>query len=237
LCGEVAGVLAPGGRALILVETLCGPEAAAPRIGEAFGDAPIDAIVIAVPGTTFDLLSIGYASVAHPTLDAGYAATAERYFRHLSGRSTDRTLHVLVDARRDDGRAEARAITVERSSLGGMDSDDLRALEAAVDLALADDAALWRARVVVPTGAELVQTQRLHDGKSELSIRWTRGGRDTQRLTDAAAVVVDTARTPVGVDALVQAYAAAADAAPDEVMARVLAFVRAALGSGLLVVA
>mgnify|MGYP001448646085 CR=1 FL=1 len=235
LCAEVPAVLDDGGRALVLIETLRSPDAIGARVGEAIGEGPIDAISIVTPGTSADMLALGYAAIAHPDLGEAYAQTAVRYWRHLHARGGAGTRHVLVDVRRDATRSKARAVTIERQSLAGWTPAVLRQVEAAVALAVADAQTLAGARLRVPAGAVLSQSQSLDDGRTRLRLSWPGGGHDEQALTDAAAVVTEAARAPTTVDAIVAAYAEAADAAPDQVRAQVESFVRQSLATGLLV--
>lgn len=237
LCGEIPGVLDDGGRALVLIETLREADAIGDRVGEAIGDAPVAAVSVVTPGTSADLLSLGYAAIAHPALGAEYAQTAVRYWRHLHARGAAGTRHVLVDVRRDESRGKALAVTIERQSLRGMKPAGLRQLEAAVDLAIADADALAAAKLRVPAGAVLTQSKSLDDDRTELRLSWPGGGHDEQALSDAAAVVVDAAREPATLDAIVAAYAVAAGAEPPQVRGRVEQFVRQSLASGLLVIA
>jgi SAM-dependent methyltransferase len=234
LLSELPGVLADGGRALVLFDTLDDPATATRRVAQALGSAPLRVVVVATPGLSADRLAIGYAAIAHPRLDAGYAAAATRYFLHLRRLQATRAHHLLVDVRRDPSAERSFAVTVTRRSLAGLDAAALLRTEAAVDLATDTDAALLDARLSITPGASIEQAQALDGGHTTLRVRWADPGRDAQELSDAAAVVVDALRHGgTGRDALA-AYAEAAETRPAEVHEAVLDFLRSALVSGLL---
>jgi SAM-dependent methyltransferase len=236
LLAELPAVLADGGRALVLFDTLDDPQTATRRIAQALGSAPLRVIVVATPGLSADRLAVGYAAIAHPRLDEGYAAAARGYFGHLRRLQATRAHHLLVDIRRDATAERSFAVTVARRALTGFDAAALLRTEAAVDLASDSDAALLDARLRVSPGAWIEQAQSLETGDTKLRVRWDDPGRDTQELSDAAAVVVDTLREAgTGRDVLA-AYAEAAQARPAEVQDAVLDFLRGALVSGLVTV-
>lgn len=235
LFSELPGVLADGGRALVLFETLDPPEEATRRVADALGPAPLRVVVVAAPGLDADRLAVGYAAIAHPDLGASYAAAARDYYLHLRRQGATRTHHLLVDVRHDPVAERGYAVTVPRRSLAGLHADVLREIEAAVDLAAGPDAALLEATLAVPAGACIEQSQSLASGETTLRVRFDASGRDDQSLSDAAAVVIDALRGGgTGRDVLA-AYADAAGARPHEVADAVLGFLRSALASGLVV--
>lgn len=234
LLAELPAVLADGGRALVLFDTLDDPQTATRRIAQALGSAPLRVIVVATPGLSADRLAVGYAAIAHPELDAGYAAAACSYFGHLRALKATRAHHMLVDVRRDSTAERAFAVTVARRALAGFDAAALLRTEAAIDLATDSDAALLDARLRVAPGAWIEQAQSLERDDTKLRVKWDDPGRDTQELSDAAAVVVHTLREGGSGRDVLTAYAEASQARPAEVQDAVLDFLRSALASGLI---
>lgn len=235
LLSELPGVLADGGRALVLFDTLDEPQAATRRVAQALGTAPLRVIVVATPGLSADRLAVGYAAIAHPHLDAAYAAAVRAYFLHLRRLNASRAHHLLVDVRRDPSAERSFAVTVSRRSLAGLDATALARIEAAIDLATDSDAALLAARLRICPGAAVEQSQPLDGGEPTLRVRFCDPGRDAQELSDAAAVVVDALREGGTGSDVLAAYADAAEARPAEVQDAVLDFLRSALASGLVV--
>jgi SAM-dependent methyltransferase len=235
LCAELPAIVAPGGRGLVLVETLRDAAGIGSRVGQAVGDAPLVTISLVTPGTSRDLLAIGYASIAHPDLGDAYAAAAGHYWRHLAARDATGTLHVLVDIRAGASRTRPVAVRIDRPSMSGLTAEGLCEIEAGVDLALSSDDELLAATVCLAPGGVVTQSQSLGDGEVSLRLRWPEPVRGEQVLSDAASLVVEVAAAPTHVATIAAAYADATGSTVDEVRARVLAFVRGALASGLLV--
>jgi len=233
LFSELPAVLKDSGRALVLYETPDEPSVATRRVADTLGEGCHRLMIVATPGHDAAMAAIGYAAVAHPSLDSAYATAAEHYYKHLCSLGGT-AMHLLVDLRRDSDATQAKAIAVERRSLNGLNATRLIALEAAVDLASADEEALLNAPLRLPPGTAIEQRQAFDDGRVELRLHMADPGLDTQVLSDAAAVIVDALSKPANGQAVLRAYADAADATPDEVRPSVVSFLRGALASGMI---
>lgn len=234
LFAELPSILAIGGRALVLFDSLDEPPVATHRIAAALGSALLRVIVIATPGLDAERLAIGYAAINHPKLDARYAAAARAYAEHMRRLGATRTHHLLVDIRHDPALLRAFAVPIARASLQGHDAHTLLETEAAIDLALDGDDALLEARLVVSPGAWIEQAQSLTSGETLLRVRFDDPGRAPQVLSDAAAFVVEALREGNTGHEVVSAYAEAAEAEPGEIRDSILQFLRTALASGLI---
>lgn len=235
LLGGLPEVLAPGGRALVLMDTA--PAAGTPieRIRAALGDIPVQLAVIDAPGHHADQLALGYAAAADSTLGPAYAEAARRYAAHLTALEIQQTRHVLVVLRRPPSADSTWAVSVEPRGHSPYGARDLERLEAGLALATLAPADLRTQRIRPPRGARLVQAHPLDDtGAFDLRFECPGARAPDQPLSQAAARLVEFASQTDTVGELIEAYAEACSDDPARVEAAVLDFLRSALVSGLL---
>jgi hypothetical protein len=234
----IAPRIGPGGRAVVLFDA---PDTETPvwkRVRAAVADEDLDVVVIASEGHTAEHASIGYAAAAFPNLGPDYAEAAIRYREHLRRVGVDRFHHtMLVLSRREQEGARA-SVTLTPRTLDAYDYRGLLDLERALLVASVPREALQRKTIVASPGSVLVQKDPLDqsDGVG-LEVEFRHGRGQNSALSDAAAVLLQLARQQQTVDALLRAFADAADANVEDVQSSVLSFVRDGLIRGLLTVA
>jgi hypothetical protein len=229
LLSELPGVMAPGGRALVLYDAPAGEEL------EPLAALPAGHLTLAVvaPGASAEELAISYASLEDATLGRRYEAAVQRYLDHFAHIEVTRVDHVLVDIR---AHADDEVVRVPRQTLEGLSGAAVIALESAVDAArLADDELLARTVSVDPR-ARLVVERRLSDGSVRASLQLPDAARGEHALSDGAAALIELLAEPRPLRDSVVQWAAAVEAEPHEVRSTVLGFVRDALTGGLVVV-
>ena len=115
------------------------------------------------------------------------------------------------------------------------DAEALTELEQAVFLAARPDDQLLECRVALSPHAWLVRETDLGTGSEQLRIRFEGGRAQTQELSEASLVLVDSLLRADTVRDALESFAAAAEAEPAEVQPQVVQFVRQSLVAGLLV--
>jgi methylase of polypeptide subunit release factors len=107
LLREIASVLAPGGRALVLLQSPARDELPlANRMRAALAGAPVDLLTIGAKAPALAAQASVFASFEDPALGAGYAAASRRYLDHFAARGIRRFegALVVVGRRADDSR-------------------------------------------------------------------------------------------------------------------------------------
>jgi SAM-dependent methyltransferase len=167
LLGELEGVLAPGGRALILFDAPAGGAPIARRVVEAVRAREPIGVMTAIAGyQSADMNAFLTAAISHRWLDAAYAATAARYRAHLEASGIERVAHVLLDLRRLPAGAGAGgfAATFGWRSLRGITRDLLDDTWRSAELLGRGPEAVLRAPLRLRDGARLRIEQPLEDG-------------------------------------------------------------------------
>lgn len=232
LVGKLPGVLADGGQAYMLFDSPARPDTPLwRRLQQAHGDDAMQQLLFVTPGNSPDIQAIGYAASSHPALGADYAQQVLRYREHLQARGIERCEHALVVLRRVEGAA-GLSVTVEQPRLEGIDAAVIAETWDAIAVASRPDEHLLRTVVGLPPGAWLVQEQGTDGGELRLKLRLPAGRGGEEELSDGAAVLVDQLREPASLSTVVQRYAAVCHAAPEDVAAAVMDFVRQSLVSG-----
>jgi len=235
LLGGLPEVLAPGGQALVLMDTAPPTGTAIERIRAALPDVPLQVAVIDAPGHRAHDLALGYAAAADSTLGPEYAEAARRYAAHLAALEIEQTRHALVVIRRPVPDDPSWAVSVEPRGRSPYGARDLERLDAALAVATLAPADLRTQRLRPPAGAQLVQAHPFDDtAPSQLRLVCPGGRAPDQDLTEAAARLLDFANRTDTVGDLIDAYAEACSEEPDRVESAVLDFLRKALVSGVL---
>ena len=236
LLGELPDAMAPGGRALVLVDTAPpAGQATVDRIRDALPEIPLQLSVVTAMGHETHALAMGYAAAADSTLGPAYAEAAQRYAAHVEALGITHTRHALVVLRKPLPNEPSWAVSVEPRNHTLYGAPLLRRHDAAMALATLAPEDLKKASVQPPPGAQLVQCHPL-DAEGETTFRFVSpGGRaPDQELSTAALRLVDLAAQTDTVAALIDAYAESCEDDPARVEAAVLDFLRKALVSGML---
>jgi SAM-dependent methyltransferase len=241
LLGELPSVLAPRGRALLLVDApVRGGEPLHHRFRAALKGAAGDLVLVAAAGPSPDGQALGYAAIEAPDLGPRYASAVRCYRQHLDTLGVKEFRHVLVVLRAPGADAPADGgltATIPVGRLRGADSGSLDALLAALDVAALDDRSLGGQAVAAARHARWVQERAGPDPATEpvhrVHFRPGALGVD-QELSEASLVLLGLLDSSASVDRAVERYAQICAAAPEEVRPRVLEFVRRSLGTGLL---
>jgi SAM-dependent methyltransferase len=232
--------LAPGGTALVLLESAVRPGAPLhARLREAMGPAPLDLLVLAAKGHDPDGFSMAYASLVDPTLGPAWSDTALRYRTHLRamGVAEFSQCLALVTAPPPGGSSARYTITLPLLALRGFDADTMEGLRAALALATRDEATLLASTVRAREGAVYVEERKRPDSSLEPRwvVRFPRVAFIERELSDATWVLLGLLDGADRVRDAIEGYAEACGASPAEVRAQVVGFVRESLARGLLV--
>lgn len=236
LLGELPSAMAPGGRALLLVDTAPPPgQATVERIRDALPEIPLQLSVVTAMGHEAHALAVGYAAAADSTLGPDYADAAQRYATHVETLGITHTRHALVVLRKPLPNEPSWAISVEPREHTIYRAPLLRRLDAAMALATLAPDDLKKSSVRPPRGAQLVQSHPLDD-ESETTFRFVgpRSRAPDQALSSAAVRLLDLVVQTDTVGALIDAYAESCEDEPERVEGAVVDFLRKALVSGML---
>lgn len=241
LVSELPEVLAPGGQARILFDSPVRDDAPLwRRLQDAHGDDALQQLVFVAPGNAPELQAIGYAANSHPSLGPEYARAVQRYRAHLHAQGIERTEHALAVLRHRPsgaGSGPPLSVTLERATLAGVDAEVIEQTWQAIATASLPSDRLLRTLVGLPDQAWLVQEIAADGSDARLTLRLPAGRGGSEALSDAAATLVEQLREPATVAELVQRYAEACEAEPDEIAGGVVDFVRQSLVSGRLAAA
>jgi SAM-dependent methyltransferase len=240
LVAAVPSVLAPGGRALVLMEGVARPnEPLHARLRDGLSHTPVDVLVLAAPGPPPAVQVIAYASFEAPGGGRAYAEAARRYAEHLEHLGAASFQHALVVVRAwPPGATDRRhlAATLPVGSIERGDSAALERLLANVDLAALDDTRLAHHAVRAAGHVRWREERARPDAASEpmRSVRFEVGSFGADIPIDAEGYalcgVLDRAAT---IEAGVKDWATALGAQPESVRVDVLGFVREGLMRGL----
>ena len=237
LLREAPRVLAPGGRLLVLFDSPVIPGRPVEQVVRvALDGSGLQAFAVIAPGHSADVQAIAYSSVRNPALDAGYEASVLATLEHLHTLGIERSVHVLVFARRASEGETPLAVVLETDRATRWDARAVDGLQRGAALAASSDEALLSSAIAVSPHAWLVQEQALGPRRGHrLRVRFEDDRTPDFELSDGAAVLVEAAMQARVVRDVVKHYARAARAKPAAVQVRVLEFVRGALVSGLLI--
>ncbi len=234
LVSELPEILAPDGEARLLFDSPVRDDAPLwRRLEQAHGRDDIQQLLFVMPGNSPNIQAIGYAASSHPELGADYAAAVAGYRQHLHAQGITECEHTLSVLRKTPG-GPGLSVTIDRPSLAGVDAEAIGRTWESIAIAAQADQGLLGTRIGLPPGAWLVQQQALDGDGGRLELRLPPGRGGTQDLSDAAALLVDLLREPAVVSDVIERYAEACEAKPQEIAAGVLDFIRQSLVSGLL---
>jgi SAM-dependent methyltransferase len=236
LLGELDGVLAPGGRALVLFDAPTGGPPIARRVLEAVRAREPVGVVTAVAGHhSADMVAFLTAAISHRWLDAAYAATAARYRAHLEANAIERVAHVLLDLRRlpAGAGAEGFAATFGWRSLRGVTRDLLDQTWRSAELLGRGPEALLQAPLRLRDGVRLRIDQPLDGGAVKLTLTSGDAVASDQTLNENAAAILRALASAGTVAAACEDLAEPGQAG--ELYAPVLDLVRGLILQGLVV--
>lgn len=238
LLGELPSVLAPDGRAVVLMDTAPPTgESVAARIRGALGDAAVRTFIVVAEGHGADRQSIGYASAAHSDLGPKYAVSAAAYRAHLESLGVETTHHVLVELLRVKDGAPAFALELRSRGHAVYSAADLAELGAAASTITGSTPELLETRVQLSPNAWLCQEAQPATGERRFRVRFEGSRARDRDLSEAAATLVELGAKPTTVRGVIEGYAEVCGAAPGDVERPVLDFVRESLASGLFTLA
>jgi SAM-dependent methyltransferase len=232
--------LAPGGRALFLVDSAVRPgEPLHVRLRACLGGAPVDLLVLAAPGASPDLQAIAYGSLECPAFGSDYDAAVLRYRRHLDALGVTEFRHALVVLRagRSPGQRESFTVALPVRSLAKTDGAMIDTAFEALDLASRGDDVIAAAAVRASSQARWVEERPRPDPSLEPvhSIRFSAGALGTDReITEAGYALFAALEEAPTVELAIEKYAELCETTPAEVRRKVLDFVREGLARGLL---
>ncbi len=235
---ELAAHLAPGGRALVLLESAVRPKSPLhARLRAALGDAPVDLLVLAARGLPIDAYSYAYASLVDGALGDVWQRATMRYYDHLKAMGVTEFAVALAMVTTKEGNDSGYTITVPVKRLHGFDSDAMREITRALALAMRRDSEIEAATVRAAPNALYVEERKRPDSSLEPRwvVRFQRPEWSDRELTEATWVLLGQLDGADTVGAAIAAYAEACGASVDEVRSQVLGFVRESLARGLLV--
>lgn len=243
LAGEIAGGLAPGGRALLFFDSPARPGPALhARLREALGGRSVDLLVLVAKALSPDFQAAGYACVENPDLGPDYDEAARRYRDHFEAMGIGEVRHALVAIVRSAGAAPPGGrftFSVPVRRVSGLSAGAFERFLGAVEAAAGEEGALRRARVRFAPGARIAIEREgpAPDAVTTLSVRFADGaiGNDTE-ISERTYALLEALHAAPSVLEAVPAYAEALGAAPDEVLPEVLRFAREGLARGILVV-
>jgi SAM-dependent methyltransferase len=240
LVPEVARALAPGGRALILMDDAVRKgDLLSGRLRDLLGDAPVDLVILAAPGASADLQSIGYALLDSPRLGDDYSVAVRRYRDHLDDLGVEEFRHCLALLRvhSDHTRSGGRFTIQLRVRSLPKDDGTLNGILASLDLAALDDDTLRHRTVRAWSGARWVEERLGPNPASDANhfVRYPTGDFHLDHeLSEAGRTLIEVLESTETIDAAVHRYARICDAPPDEVREHVIDFVREGLSRGTL---
>jgi SAM-dependent methyltransferase len=240
LLAEIPDVLAPGGRALMLMEAVARPdEPLHSRMRPALGDAPVDLLVLAAPGAPPAMQVIAYATLEVPDGGPAYPVAAQKYLDQLDRLHVAEfqlALVVLRAAPVDRTGWRRLAATVPVASIARGDTNALERLLAGVDLAALDDTRLRQRSVSPARHARWVDERPQPDPASSSSrfVRFGAGsfGSDLAISDERFAMAASLHHAPT-ISAAIEAYAGADHEPAENVERALLGFVREGLMRGL----
>ena len=240
LLGELPAILAPGGRALILIDAAIEPGVPLHHpVREALGDATLDLVALVAPGISADLQARAYAAIDDPALGARFVRNARRYREHLGSLGDPEFRHMallIARARREGDASPLTAMLPVRALRGGARRNVVDVLDA-MALAHAGDAELKTATLRVSGWArwtqELDRPDPASPGRTRVQFEPGALGMD-QELSGASLALLSTMLTSCTLEVAIERYAALCDATTDEVREQVTGFVRGGLATGMI---
>jgi SAM-dependent methyltransferase len=190
LLSEVEGVLAEGGRALVLFAAGVGATPIAQRVLGAVKPRRPVGLVVSIGGyLSADQVASSTAATSHAQVDAAYAATVARYREHLAALGIDRVAHVVADLRRLPPGAASFAATFSWNLLAALRAPLLDQAWRAVELVGRGPETLLAAPLRVAEGARLRVEQPL-DGDQQTFTLTFPGGAIQDQTVDGQTVAV-----------------------------------------------
>jgi len=160
MLSELPQRLAPGGRAMVLVDWPryddVSPDA---RIRAALGTGAFDLLLLASPCKDLGEYVAHYAAGLRPDLGARYEQAVHAHLDHLAQLGVTELRALLLVIRATDHRPWTHQITIRSSIETQPTGAQIERLIAAQDLLAGDSAKLRAARLVVPEGTRFVQDE------------------------------------------------------------------------------
>ena len=174
---EVPAHLAPGGRAVFLIEwPVVDSTPLEQRVREAVADPSVSILVVRLPPySDLDVYCIRYASFFHPRLGAAYGRAVARMRRHLEKLNVQKFQPSLV-VLQASGRGHAWVSTVDVTNSEALTSHLLQAMVGARDLLARDEPALLAATLRMPDDL-VVQREHGVRASETCELRLRRAGR------------------------------------------------------------
>ncbi len=228
-------VLSPGGCALLRFDAPGSQDDVVQRV-RAVVAASFDLAVFGFTTAGPDLIALGYAVLADPSLGDRYKDEIAQYHRHMAALGLDHFTGTMTLVQRP---AEPRpVITVSAAGRTVPLWPYMTARLAAERLASATDSSLLAAHLSPLPEAQMSAELRLDeiDQQPSYMVRYPSGAVPSDmKVTEAGAAMLQLFAAGRGLAAVVGAYAEATAKTPEEAAADVITFARDALRSGVLV--
>jgi methylase of polypeptide subunit release factors len=158
ILSELPPRLAPGGRALFLVDWPRYDDVSpAARIRAALGEGSFDLLLLGSPRKDLDEYVAHYALGGHPELGEDYQQAVHAHLEHLERMGVTELRSVLLVVREAQRAPWTHAITTRSFSEAKPTGAQIERLIAAQDLLAGDSAQLRAARLLVPEGTRFAQ--------------------------------------------------------------------------------
>jgi SAM-dependent methyltransferase len=240
MISDLPRILSGRGHALILMDTAARKgDLLSNRMRALLGDAPIDLVVLAAPGASADLQSIGYALLDAAQVGSEYSAAVRRYRDHMEALGIEEFRHCLVIARSHAGGPQAGGRFTVQLRVRSLPkcASVLDGILGGLDLAALDDASLRRRTVRAAGRAQWVDERETLDRTIEPT-SYARFPSDDflldQEISEAGRTLIETLSAESTIDDAIDRYATICGATPEEVGDHVLDFVREGLSRGTL---
>lgn len=231
------GALATGGWALLRFDAPGSQEDVVERVRGAAA-ADLDVAVFGFTTIGPDLVALGYAGLADPTLGARYKDEVARYQRHMADSGLGHFTGTMTIVHRPPAGRPGPAVTLSAPGRAVPLWPHITARLAAERLAAAPDNVVLSARLSPLPDARLAAELALDevDLRPAFVVRYPGGSvAPDLEMNEAGAALLQLFAGGRGLAAVVGAYAEATGKPPDEAAPDVIAFARDSLRRGLLV--
>jgi SAM-dependent methyltransferase len=231
----IDGVLAPGGSAILRFDAPGSQDEVVSRVRAAVAES-LDVAVFGFTTVGPDLIALGYAVIADPTLGARYKDEVAQYQRHMTELGLDHFTGTMTVVQRP---VEPRpVVTLSVAGKAVPLWPYITARLAAERLAAAADTTLLSTRLSPIPDALLAAELSLDQAEMRpaYAVRYPGGAVSADmELNEAGAALLQLFAGGRGMAAVVGAYAEATGKPPDEAAPDVITFARDALRRGLLI--
>jgi len=230
------GILRPGGWALLRFDAPGTQQEVVERVRKAV-TAELDVGVFGFTTVGPDLVALGYAGLADPTLGSRYRDQVSRYHRHMVDAGLDHFTGTMTAVHRPLEGGRAPAVTLSAAGQAVPRWPYIVARLTAVRLAAAADSNLLTARPSPPPGSRLAAELGLDEAGlgPAFVVRHPAGSvAEDLELNEAGAALLQLFAGGRRTAAVVNAYATATAKDPEEAATDVIEFARDALRRGLL---